>query len=136
VSNRVRWEAGARTALALTVLLGGVATAAASLAFHLRLVRSHPAKDAVVTEAPAEVRLWFSEKPQVAVSAIALKGPAGPAKLSATRTGPDSMAVAAAVESPLTPGAYTVTWRTAGHDGHVLRGEFGFTIRAADDVRR
>ena len=26
------------------------------------------------------------------------------------------------------PGTYTVTWKTAGTDGHVIRGSFGFTV--------
>jgi methionine-rich copper-binding protein CopC len=103
-------------------------TAGAAMALHLRLTRSVPAGGEVVAEPPAEIQLWFSEKPAVAVSLIGLKGPAGAAKMAVVKEGPDSMAVAAAVESLLAPGAYTVTWRTAGRDGHVLRGEFGFTI--------
>jgi len=30
--------------------------------------------------------------------------------------------------SPLPAGKYTVTWKTAGADGHVIKGSFGFTV--------
>ena len=30
----------------------------------------------------------------------------------------------------LESGTYTVSWRAAGDDGHVQRGEFSFTVRA------
>ncbi|HXV87395.1 MAG TPA: copper resistance CopC family protein [Gemmatimonadales bacterium] len=117
------------------VILLGLA-AGTALAVHLRLTKSEPASDAVLDQPPAEVRLWFSEKPQAAVSAIRLSGPAGVAKLAVVQPGPDSMAISARVESRLEPGAYTVSWRTAGRDGHPLRGEFAFTISPSGDDPR
>jgi len=46
-----------------------------------------------------------------------------------TRAAADSMAVMAAVRGTLTPGKYTVTYRTAGPDGHVMRGSYKFTYQ-------
>ena len=48
-----------------------------------------------------------------------------PASVKATE---DKLSIAVAVTSPLPAGKYTVTWKTAGTDGHVIRGSFGFTV--------
>lgn len=112
------------TVVALAVSL----PAAHALELHLRLTRSEPAEGTVVTKPPDQLRLWFSERPRVEVSSITLSGPDGPASVSAVRAGKDTLALEATIESPLVVGEYVVRWRTAGRDGHVLRGEFAFQI--------
>ena len=42
----------------------------------------------------------------------------------------DASIFAAPVERTLPDGDYTVSWRTMAADGHVVRGDFGFTVRA------
>jgi methionine-rich copper-binding protein CopC len=42
----------------------------------------------------------------------------------------DDKSLMATVPGPLADGAYTVTWRSAGDDGHAMRGDFAFTVRA------
>jgi len=111
--------------LALTFATGGWGGAA-----HNRLTKSAPETDAVLTAAPDQVRLWFAEKPSVPLSSITLAGP-GDAKvpLGKVRATDDPLSIAAAITGALPPGTYTVSWKTSGDDGHVIRGTFRFTFR-------
>jgi methionine-rich copper-binding protein CopC len=40
-----------------------------------------------------------------------------------------------AVTGAMRPGAHTVAWRTMSSDGHVVRGEFRFTLASANAPR-
>lgn len=111
---------------AATLLLMGAAGTASQ---HLRLTGSSPAKDSTVSEAPREIRLSFSLKPEIALVRIGLASASGatvdmgkPARTS------DSLTVAAPIEGRLTPGSYTVSWQAASGDGHPIRGSFDFTF--------
>ena len=42
------------------------------MARHNRLVKAEPGVDSTVAKSPAEVRLWFKEPPELAVSSIKL----------------------------------------------------------------
>ncbi len=102
---------------------------------HLRLVRSEPFTDSTVTVAPTAVRLWFSQRPELAVTSVRLTNPAG-ARIATGKGsfGPGQGANAPAVfpiTAPLGAGRYTVAWRTMAPDGHVITGEFTFTVAAA-----
>lgn len=110
----------------LALLVAG--TAAFGL-FHNRLVKSAPAKDAVVA-APKEIRLWFAEKAPPALSSVTLLG-ADSAKVatSRVRATDDPKSVAVDVTGPMPPGRYDVQWRTSGDDGHVIRGSYPFTVK-------
>jgi methionine-rich copper-binding protein CopC len=111
-------------ALALLV----AATAGFGL-FHNRLVKSTPAKDAVVA-APTEVRLWFEERAEPGLSSITIVGSdsskVATGKVKATD---DRHSVAVDVTGPMKPGGYLVRWRTSGTDGHVIKGSFPFTVK-------
>lgn len=115
-----------RTAMAAAVAALAFGTAAAPL--HNRLKKSTPKADQVLMEAPAAIRLWFEEKPELAFSRIALVGPAGAKPLGKVRSTDDPLSVAADLKASLPAGAYTVEWRTAGKDGHVIKGSFQFTL--------
>ena len=110
---------------ALVVL--AVATAMA----HLAATKTMPDADAVLTESPQRIQVWFTQDPDPAVSQLTLEGPAGEVELGDT-TGADEKSLMATVPQALAPGGYTVSWRTAGDDGHVRRGDFLFTVRMAD----
>jgi hypothetical protein len=96
---------------------------------HNRLVRSEPGTDSMVAKSPAQIRLWFKEPPELAVSSIKLADatlkPVATGEVKATD---DKTSVASAVTGTLPAGRYTVTWKTAGIDGHVIKGSFGFTV--------
>jgi methionine-rich copper-binding protein CopC len=112
------------------LLLGALAGAllVPSLWFHTHLTRSNPTADSTVP-APAQVELWFSERPERAVSRIVLFGPdSSRTVLPLVAASSDTLLIAGRVPATLTPGAYTIEWRTASDDGHPARGRFGFTV--------
>ena len=105
---------------ALVLLL----TAGAALA-HAHLQKAVPADGAVLKEAPSNVVLTFSE----------------PAKLTACwleKTGEPSIKIGGLPDSPareisvpvpqLKPGAYVMSWRVVGGDGHVMGGQLKFSV--------
>ncbi len=97
--------------------------------FHNHLVKSAPGDGERLAAAPAEIRLWFSERPEIAfTSATLLRADSTRvASLKATAT-PDTLAVALALPAELPAGRYLVAWRTASRDGHAIRGRFSFSI--------
>jgi methionine-rich copper-binding protein CopC len=113
---------------------GGVAAALllpAALWFHAHLTHATPGVNETVAAAPARVRLWFSQRPDVKLSSVSLYGadstriPTSPATAT-----DDSLSVAVAVKAPLGPGSYVVRWRTASKDGHPIKGQYRFTVAA------
>lgn len=98
---------------------------------HLALQKSVPAADAEV-EMVHEVALWFTEPPQensVSIRVIDASGEA--ARVGGVeRDSDDATAFTASLEGHLAPGGYTVAWRAMGSDGHVVRGEYSFSVRA------
>lgn len=116
---------------AALVFAVGAATTAATDAFHFALSKSAPAADATVP-APAEVRLWFTQVPQENSVAIRLIDAGGDAVATTepTRDAEDAMVMFVKPQAPLTDGSYTVSWRGIGDDGHVVRGDFAFSVTA------
>lgn len=130
--------------LGVAVVLAGLTTAApASSAItaptplgsgaaerHLRLLRSDPADSSSVA-APRTIRLWFSQRPELAVTTVRLTGAAGTVAVGKGSFGP-SEGTAAPVAFPVTgtlaAGRYTAAWRTMAPDGHVITGSFAFTV--------
>lgn len=112
------------------LLLTGVTLSA----FHLRVEKTAPIEGAVLTVSPKQVRVWFSEAPTLVVSSITVMGPSGKVELGTLalgkngETSDDSMV--ADVKGALSPGKYTVSWRTSGKDGHMLTGTFEFTLKS------
>ena len=103
--------------------------AAAPALRHNRLVKAEPGVDSTVAKSPRQVRLWFKEPPEVSVSSIKLTDAAGtPVATGDVKATDDKTSIAVAIRAPLPAGKYTVTWKTAGADGHMIRGSFGFTV--------
>lgn len=105
----------------------------AELRRHTRLVRSEPAKDSVIRVAPTELRLWFSETLDLAVTRVRLvDGQRAPVHTAAlTRADAADAPIVAALEAPLPNGNYSVEWSTSSKDGHPVRGTFRFSVRVA-----
>ena len=95
---------------------------------HTRLERSVPESGAHLAEVPRELRLTFSDAPELTFTRLRLLGPdsvdvaLGTLHLDSART------VVAAIRGPFSAGTYTVVWQIAGADGHPIRGRFMFTI--------
>lgn len=115
--------------LAVGVVLAVGATSVDAL--HFALSRSVPAADATVAS-PAEVRLWFTEAAAENSASIRLVNAAGAAVETGetTQAAADAPVYSIAVGRTLAAGRYTVAWRGIGDDGHVVQGEFAFTVSA------
>lgn len=99
-------------------------------ALHVRLESSTPAADAVISEAPPALRLRFSGRIEPRYTDVSLLAPDGGAvPLGSIEFTPGSDREFTAAMPPVgIPGVYTVRWRTAGADGHVLQGSYTFTL--------
>jgi methionine-rich copper-binding protein CopC len=124
----VRRYTACRPWIALAALVALTATSAGAL-LHNRLTKSAPKKDEVLPSAPTSIRLWFSEPPEPALSAITLLGPGRTrVVLSKARKTDDPLSIVADIKDSTPIGVYTVEWRASGKDGHVIRGNYRFTI--------
>jgi len=114
------------TAATSSLLLG------TSAAVHTHLVKAEPGVDSTVKVAPTQIRLWFNEAPEAALSAATLlrsdNSPVATVKLAATD---DSLSVSGPVPLALEPGSYQVSWRTGSRDGHAVRGRYKFVYDPA-----
>jgi methionine-rich copper-binding protein CopC len=125
-------------AIAVTVsawLATSGSASAAEVVRHLSLVRSSPAADANLQSSPREIRLVFSEAPQLASSSIRLTR-GTETLVPSTDTAADSADAKQLVIHPtqaLANGSYTVHWRVMAKDGHSIRGTYGFQVSASTD---
>lgn len=118
-----------RLAAAALLLAPGLALPA-SVHAHARLTASSPAPGATVPAPLHEIRLEFSEAVEPRYTSLVLLAPSG----AAVPTGPLAPAPGSRREfvatlGPLAEdGTYTVRWRTAGADGHIIQGSFSFVV--------
>jgi methionine-rich copper-binding protein CopC len=98
---------------------------------HFALSKSSPEADSNV-QAPEEVKLWFTQVPQDGTTSIRVLNADGePVPTSEiVQDEEDGTAFSVALEDAPASGHYTVAWRALGEDGHVVRGEFSFTVMA------
>jgi hypothetical protein len=97
--------------------------------FHNKLDKSAPAAAEQLAAPPKQIRLWFHEKPEPAVTSIAVVG-TDSAKVATGKVQPtdDPLSVAAPVTGTMKPGRYIVRWKTSGKDGHVIKGSYTFSV--------
>lgn len=112
----------------LLLVLSALIGLTAGLQAHMKLEKSDPASGATLTAAPKSLNLHFSEKIDAAVSKLALKGPAGEVKLGPAHAMGEKHLMAD-VQGSMADGAYTISWQSAGGDGHVQKGEIPFTVK-------
>jgi copper transport protein len=99
---------------------------------HARLTSSEPAAMSALATAPSVIRLWFSEAPELALSAVTLKDSAGVAvALGPIQSDTSNLGIRASIDSALPAGRYTIGWRIAGKDGHPITGSYSFVVLAA-----
>ncbi len=117
-------------ALFLAAGLAPQADASADEVPHLRLVSTSPAADTIVAESPSEIRLFFSEPPQMQGTTVRVAD-ASEALVASTAVaadGDDPRQVYIRPVAALGAGSYTVHWRVIAQDGHTQRGSFGFRV--------
>ena len=114
----------------LRTLISGAALMAAvtiPLLAHMHVEKTAPVTDSTVTMLPKMVQVWFNEAPDMKVSKMTLMGPSGPVELGAPMAMGKSLG--AEIKGTLADGLYTVTWQSAGDDGHLQKAEFKFTVK-------
>ena len=95
---------------------------------HTHLESSMPAEGAVLTSAPSQIMLHFSEATRLTAVTVQKDGDKEPKTIGALPK-EASKAVTLPVEG-LTPGKYNVQWRAIGGDNHVMTGKLNFTVQA------
>jgi copper transport protein len=127
--------------LAVCLVLLFPATASA----HAILLRSDPAKDAILRVAPREVRMWFSEdlNPAFSTASVVNASNARASNINAAgqrvdnrdaHVSPsDTKEMDVTLPPNLPPAAYIVLYQTdSAEDGHILRGSFLFYVARPD----
>jgi methionine-rich copper-binding protein CopC len=122
-----------RSAMRRRAIVPAAATAAAR---HMKLLRSEPAANQALAASPTQVKLWFSQRPELPVTSIKVKSGAGASAVERalaplTRGAAANASVNAPIGAALAPGHYEVVWRTMARDGHVLNGAIPFDVGAA-----
>ncbi len=118
--------------LGLLLWLAGQAPSRSALA-HADLDRSDPAADAVLTTAPTQVQLWFTQElfrrqGQNFIEVYAADG-SRQDQGEAVINDDDRTLLTVALPPDLPPGVYTVRWQAlSAEDGHDSSGEFTFTV--------
>jgi len=117
-----------RTAFLVPVLIAVVALAAPS-ATHFAVVKSTPTANQSMAASPKRIQMWFSQSPAEGVSQLKLLA-ADKADIVVGKTVVDkaTKSMYADIADPLKAGAYVVSWRAAGDDGHVQTGEIKFKV--------
>ncbi len=124
--------------LLATLALGSHAEAGAGDGLHLALKESRPMADSTVAVAPTEIRLLFTEAPQVGGTSIRLMTPDStliPAKKPIADPEDDTVLLTT-IDGPIAPGSYLVVWRAMAADGHVVNGDYRFEFRPGDARER
>ncbi|HKW11577.1 MAG TPA: CopD family protein, partial [Gemmatimonadaceae bacterium] len=126
-ARRVGVRAAAVATVALLIL-------PLALFAHAHLSRSEPSAKERLTLPPKAIRLWFSERPELAFTRIQLRAADSTqvALGTVTRIANDPLGVSATIPVALAPRTYTVIWRTAAADGHATTGSFAFEVTAAE----
>ena len=97
-----------RSRLAGMVVLGSLIAGTASA--HLRILEVLPEDRAVLTAAPAELRMQLSQEPDPVVSKLELEGPGGAVELGELVAEGKELRIS--VKGRVVPGDNTVSWRT------------------------
>ena len=107
-----------------------VLTSPIALWAHAHLRRSEPGADARLSSPPSVIRLWFTERPELALTRVRLRtADSSEIALGApARMTDDAMGVTVPIAKSLAAGKYTVLWRTAAADGHASSGSFTFEL--------
>src|SRR5229473_7674876 len=129
IAVRRRLLAAALFAVCLVLLFPGISLA------HAILLRSDPTRDAVLPVAPDQVRMWFSEDLNPALStAVVVNGANKRVDLrDASVSSNDPREMDVTLKPHLPPAVYVVVWRTdSADDGHILVGSFLFTLARPD----
>jgi methionine-rich copper-binding protein CopC len=115
-------------------LLAGAFFLAAQLTVsaHAFLDHSQPHVGGNVSQAPADVKIWFTQNVEGAFSSIQVDDSQGrEVDKKDSHADPQNKMLMLVSLPALPPGVYTVTWHVVSVDTHKTRGHFKFTIKPA-----
>ena len=113
--------------LAAAAILWWVGTGGAFA--HAFLDHAVPAVGGKVKTPPAEVRIWFTEKLELAFSSIKVVDATGKeVDRKDLRAEAGNASILHVSLLPVPPGTYKVTWKATSVDTHVTRGDFTFEV--------
>lgn len=110
------------------IILAAVVSALAATAAqaHALLDRAEPAVGNTVAAAPPELKLWFTQRLEVAFSTVTVTNAAGQRVDTGKPTiNGEQMSVALHATAK---GVYHVKWRVLSIDSHSTQGTFNFTV--------
>src|SRR3989442_624417 len=94
---------------------------------HAYLVKSIPARRAILFEAPARIQLWFNERLEPRFSSVSVTNADGkPVDLNDARVPANEPKQLSVGLRALSLGVYIVKFRVLSVDGHVAQSEFPF----------
>jgi methionine-rich copper-binding protein CopC len=99
---------------------------------HAYLVKSSPARRALLTRSPARVELWFNERVEGRFSHLSVWDAEGmQVDTRDMQLGPEDPKKLSVGVPRLGPGVYTVKFRVLSVDGHIAESQFPFTLRGS-----
>jgi len=112
----------------LAPILGGwlYALAASCALAHARLEQAQPADGSVLSSAPTQLVLRFSEKARLTALWVARDG--GARQKLTPPPGEPQAAITVALPV-MRPGSYVISWRVVSADGHIVPGQIRFTLK-------
>ncbi len=131
-----RFPAATRLVPAALAALALLFVAVPQALAHAALVRSDPADNAILAEAPGEVRLWFNETISAEFSSVQVFDLHGQqVKLDGWRRDAADPMLMVLTLPELEPGVYSVHWRVLSEaDGHFTQGLMVFGVGEGADV--
>ncbi len=102
---------------------------------HTSLVSANPAEKSIVAEAPLAISLMFNED-------LLLLGDKNPNRVDVVDEAGMKVSGEATVNGPIisapltieNPGRYNVSYRVASGDGHIVTGEYHFTVASPEVI--
>ncbi|MFH8293476.1 copper resistance CopC/CopD family protein [Streptomyces sp. NPDC018059] len=119
-----------RLLLVLVAMTGAFLAGAAPASAHAALTGSDPKQGAVVDEAPAQVKLTFSEKVAMADGSVRVLAPSGKRADTGKTTDLGANTYGVKLRKGLSDGTYTVAYQVVSADSHPVAGAFTFSIGA------
>ena len=119
-----------RVILAAVVMTTSWGLPATQVLAHSMLVKAEPARRAVLTKPPTQVRLWFNEEIEGDYAAlVVLDAEKHPVTEGKPELAPDDPKSIVLPLPELAPGKYSVKFRVLSVDGHVVDSSFDFTVK-------
>lgn len=116
--------------LLLLAVIGAVLAGAAPASAHAALTGSDPQQGAVVSRAPTQVSLTFSEKVAMSDGSVRVLDPQGKRVDTGKATDLGGTTYGVKLHSGLPNGTFTVTYQVVSADSHPVSGAFTFSVGA------